>query len=268
MVTGMKLIGRKICACERLVRLGAGVVLFLVALSNAACGELEPMAEPEVVDLQLSIDTLKTQVRDTQRTITELRAELDVRRQELADAQVARAQLEGRVREAERRVAEAKQVIELQREELMTARAERERLSRSSLQLHSQLKRLQKHLSKSGMSKDGIQDVLPAFREGSGRKAQKTAMVATPAALMGTSVDYDDMASDRDFSYGEPAPRTVFVKYGDTLWSLAKRHHVSLHQLREINQLSGNAIEIGQALRLPEGRRGRASVPGVPESIP
>lgn len=224
------------------------------------------MAEPEVVDLQLTIDTLKTQVRDTQRTITELRTELDVRRRELSDAQVARAQLEGRVREAERRVAEAKQVIELQREELVAARAERERLSRSSLQLNSQLKRLQKHLSKSGLSKDGVQDVVPAFREGSGRKAQKAAMVATPAALMDTLADHDGTTGQ--LSYGEASSRTVFVKPGDTLWSLAKRHHVSLRQLREVNRLSDNTIEIGQALRIPEGRIGRAAASGFPESIP
>lgn len=266
MVAGMKLINRKTCGCVDLMRFGAGLVLSLMAMSNVACGELEPMAEPEVVDLQLTIDTLKTQVRDTQRTITELRTELEMRRQELADAQVARAQFEGRVREAERRVAEAKQVIELQREELVVARAERERLSRSSLQLHSQLKRLQKHLSKSGLSKDGIQDIVPAIRDGYGRKAQKAAIVATPAALMGTLADPDDIADD--FSHKEASPRTVFVKPGDTLWSLAKRHHVSLRQLREINQLSDTTIEIGQMLRLPEGRAGRAAASGSTESIP
>jgi len=263
----MMFFGHETDGCVRLMRFGAGVVLSFAALSNVACGELEPMAEPEVVDLQLTIDTLKTQIRDTQRTITELRTELEVRRQELADAQVARAQLEGRVREAERRVAEAKQVIELQREELVAARAERERLSRSSLQLHSQLKRLQKHLSKSGLSNDGVQDVVPALREGSGRKAQKAAMVATPAVLMGALSDPDDMG--RNLSYqGETSSRTVFVKPGDTLWGLARRHHVSLRQLRAINQLSDNTIEIGQALRIPGGQTGRAATPGPTESIP
>jgi len=262
----MKLINHQACGRVSPARFCVGLVLSFLALSSVACGELEPMAEPEVVDLQLTIDTLKTQVRDTQRTITELRTELDVRRQELADAQVARAQLDGRVREAERRVAEAKQVIELQREELVAARAERERLSRSSLQLHSQLKRLQKHLSKSGLSKDGVQDVVPAFREVSGRKTPKAAMIATSAALTGTLAGPVDMAGD--LLYDEASPRMVFVKSGDTLWRLAKRHHVSLRQLREINQLSDNTIEIGQALRIPEGRIGRAAAPGVSESIP
>ena len=83
------------------------------------------MREPEVVDLELTTDTLKASVRDAQRTVAELRTDLEARRRELAEAQVARAQLEGRVREAERRVIEARQVIELQREELAAARTER-----------------------------------------------------------------------------------------------------------------------------------------------
>ena len=71
------------------------------------------MREPEVVDLELTTDTLKASVRDAQRTVAELRTDLEARRRELAEAQVARAQLEGRVREAERRVIEARLVIEL-----------------------------------------------------------------------------------------------------------------------------------------------------------
>jgi len=82
------------------------------------------MREPEVVDLELTTDTLKASVRDAQRIVAELRTDLETRRMELAEAQVARAQLEGRVREAERRVIEARQVIELQREELAATRME------------------------------------------------------------------------------------------------------------------------------------------------
>jgi len=120
----------------------------LIALAATACGELEPLVEPEIVDLQLTLDTLRTQLRDAQRNLAEVRAELESRRQELADAQVARAQLEGRVREAERRVSEARHVIDVQREELLAARAERERVFRSSSQMHSQRRQYQKRTAK------------------------------------------------------------------------------------------------------------------------
>src|SRR3712207_3773015 len=74
------------------------------------CSPLEPLAEPEVSDLQLTVDTLKTTIREGQRTIADLRQELEAQRQELADVQIARAQLDGRVREAERRLVEARQI--------------------------------------------------------------------------------------------------------------------------------------------------------------
>lgn len=86
------------------------------------CGPLEPIVEQEVSDLQLTVDTLKTSLRDSQRTIGELRSELESRRQELADSQIARAQMEGRIREAERRLTEARHIIDLQREELSSSR--------------------------------------------------------------------------------------------------------------------------------------------------
>jgi septal ring factor EnvC (AmiA/AmiB activator) len=83
--------------CGERLMFAAAFVFGLMWL--VACSPLEPMIEPEVSDLQLTVDTLKTTIRDAQRTITELRAELDARRQELADVQIARAQMEGRLRE-------------------------------------------------------------------------------------------------------------------------------------------------------------------------
>jgi hypothetical protein len=185
--------------------------LGLVALFATACGELEPMVEPEIVDLQLTLDTLRTQVRDAQRNLAEVRAELESRRQELADSQVARAQLEGRVREAERRVSEARHVIEVQREELLAARAERERVFRSSLQLRSQMKQF-----------------------------QKKATIAFPAtrAANAAAMNQDAQATE------------IIVKPGDTLWSLARKHRIALNWLRAINDLTDDQIEVGQVLLL------------------
>lgn len=194
--------------------------LGLLALAATACGELEPIVEPEIVDLQLTLDTLRTQVRDAQRNLAEVRAELESRRQELADAQVARAQLEGRVREAERRVSEARHVIEVQREELLAARAERERVFRSSSHSHGQMKQL--HSSASAT---------PAVNAFPARRA------ATAAALRQT-----------------PPIEQIIVKPGDTLWSLARTYRIGLNRLRAINNLTDDRIEVGEILFLSEHR--------------
>src|SRR5262245_1215712 len=162
-------------ACGPTMRVGVLCAVGFASAMIAGCGELEPMREPEVVELELTTDTLRASMRDAQRTVAELRADLEARRRELAEIQVARAQLEGRVREAERRVLEARQVIELQREELATARTERAQVSRSSLQLQSELRQLQKRLSrmtKSSPAPHG-QEATPLSSSGAIREDQK-----------------------------------------------------------------------------------------------
>ena len=247
------------------LRITSWFAVIFFAVSMTGCGELEPLPDPEVENFQLTIDTLKGQVRDAQRNLVELRTELESRRQELADVQVARAQLEGRVREAERRLNEARHVIELQREELVAARAERERVFRSSLQLQNQLKQLQKHRSKSGHPADGGQDATSvpsgaAFRNGSkaipipslqdspavrpsGIRTSVTPATLTPDGNAGTQ-SFEQSAQVNPL-------RQVTVKSGDTLWGIARKHRVSLQQLRSVNSLAGDQIEVGQILQLP-----------------
>ena len=53
-------------------------------------------------------------------------------------------------------------------------------------------------------------------------------------------------------------PVVVKIRSGDTLWSIARRHGVTLEQLKEWNGLRGAAIRAGQRLVLfPEAPRGR-----------
>lgn len=244
----------------------------------AGCGALEPMDEPEVTDLQLTVDTLKASVRDAQRTASELRKELEASRRDLAEAQVARAQLEGRVREAERRLGESKQVIDLQREELASARTERERHSRSSVLMQSQLKQLQKKLARFGKLGEEGQPSGPSPANGPSQKAQKAMMVPTQTTSPSHPLPERNMSVTpttlvrvprmRDSSYdrgaGEHESRYVTVKAGDTLWRIAHRYQVNVDRLRATNQLTGNRIEIGQALRLPESRTEDVSVTPTP----
>ncbi len=252
------------------IRVGVLCTVSLASALFAGCGELEPMREPEVVDLELTTDTLKASMRDAQRTVAELRADLEARRRELAEAQVARAQLEGRVREAERRVLEARQVIELQREELAAARAERTNMSRSSLQYQSQMRLLQKQLSKVRKSSPAAngQEAAPVPTSDTIRKSQnamqvsatrnrhseflETVQVAPPSVAMTPLQANSHLPSELEESTA--STRYVFVKPGDTLWSIAQKYRVQLEQLRNLNNLTDNRIVSGQALWLPENR--------------
>ena len=252
------------------VRVGVLTVVGLASVLFVGCGELEPMREPEVVDLQLTTDTLKASVRDAQRMVAELRTDLESRRSELAEAQVARAQLEGRVREAERRVIEARQVIELQREDLAVARTERDRVSRGSHQLQGQLKQLQKQFAQPGKSEsahDG-QEAAPPPSRGAMHKSSKATQVPAQRNQLSEfpemprsgaiTATVSQVPIDRESSSAvesQPSPaKHISVKPGDTLWSIAQKYRVNMERLRTFNQLTDNRIVIGQALWLPDDR--------------
>lgn len=242
-----------------------GVLVFGMG-AMTACSPLGPVVEPEVSDLQLTVDTLKTSLRDAQRTIAELRAEVESRRQELADVQIARAQFEGRVREAERRLVEARHVIDLQREELAGSRSERERVARTGAVLQSQLKQLQKQLSRIGKQASDARG--PGMAPAS-LPAQKGRQSGVATAKLEQRASFEESGrggsapaihAQAGSSVGEvpvptPAmntPARVSVKPGDTLWGIAQRHHVPVNRLMTINQLPDNRIQVGQALWLIE----------------
>lgn len=249
------------------VRLAASFWILGTSIAvTIACSPLEPIREPEVSDLQLTVDTLKTSLRDAQRTIAELRADGDSRRRELAEVQIARAQLEGRVREAERRLVEARHVIDLQREELAGSRSERERTARTGAVLQNQLKQLQKQLSKMGKSASDTRGagMVPAdLPAPTGRRSGAApAMFEQPApfeeharADAARAVQVREGSSISREATSSPvitAPARVSVKLGDTLWSIAQRHRVSVRRLMVINQLLDDHILVGQALWLTE----------------
>lgn len=241
----------------------------LLLLGMAACSSLEPIIveEPERSDLQLTVDALKTSLRDAQRTVAELRAEVDARRQELADVQIARAQLEGRIREAERRLTEGRHVIDLQREELASARSEREQVGRTRAALQNQLKQLQKQVSKVGKPVKGHVSPVAMASPRAGQlelatvDLQQDALL--PALEQGTQVvpepaiQVSGASTVSEAPVGSPSstvpPRLhMVVKSGDTLWSVARRYHTSVRRLMVFNALLSDRIQVGQALWLTE----------------
>jgi LysM repeat protein len=79
-----------------------------------------------------------------------------------------------------------------------------------------------------------------------------TLQVASSSSAMTPVQTHRDLPSELEES--RASTRYVFVKPGDTLWSIAQRYRVRLEQLRTLNQLTDNRIEIGQALWLPDNR--------------
>ena len=258
-------LGRKVVRVEGKWR---SISIGILLLGMSACSPLEDIIiEPEMSDLQLTVDTLKTSLRDAERMVDELRVEVDVRRQELADVQIVRAQLEGRVREAERRLTEARHVIDLQREELASSRSEREQMGRTRAALQHQLKQLQRQLSKVEKQLKG--DASPAAmvppKDGQPEVTtvvhQQGDLLATPdegtQAIPGSAIQISATSSVSEAPVVSqlttvPATLHVVVKSGDTLWRIARRYHTSVSRLMVLNALSSDLIQVGQVLWLPE----------------
>jgi len=93
--------------------------------------------------------------------------------------------------------------------------------------------------------------------------------VATPA---GRKIDPTDISDDwmrqqaqvflNQLAGGSAAPvDRHLVKYGDTLWALSKRYHVTVGQLREWNNLATDTIVVGQLLWVTDPKPPPAPVP-------
>lgn len=255
------------------LRFGCSIVATMSLLFWGGCARVTPSPESTPTDLQVAADSLKTAVREAQRTAAELRTELEEQRKELADAQVARAQLQGMLRETERRLADARQVIELQREELTSAHTERERVAQTVAPLHSRLQqppngvRLQRKRASS--SQDGAVSAPTETQEQSAVKPIENEEEEAPqsAPADGEAAPVSDVPQASPIvmpipSAAEPV-RTIVVQGGDTLWRLARRHNVSLEALKSLNGLPTNLIVVGRTLRLPEPRLQQAAMQPV-----
>ena len=62
------------------------------------------------------------------------------------------------------------------------------------------------------------------------------------------------------------APVTYRVSQGDTLYSLARNHCVSVSDIQKLNALSGSAIKIGQRITLPASQCGATAQTGLAQA--
>lgn len=230
--------------------------LLPLLLALAGCAALEPgVYDPALDDQKLSIHVLRSQSREAQRMVANLRTEMEASRQTLAASEVARAQLQGQLREVERRYEEARQIIDLQREELARLRDEREEVLRASRGLQNQMARLQRQvgaLTKSyrtharGGAPAQVQQAAGAFATHAGGENSAEGPTADP--LLDGGGFQGAMEANGD------GPGVVIVRWGDTLREIARRYKVNYPALRSLNGLDENPdlIFVGQELLLPE----------------
>ena len=222
-------------------------------------------AGPSVRDFQITQAALKAESLQAQRTIMDLRAEMQGLEREMGAARALQARLEGELQEAQHRAQEALRTVERQREELVRTREERDRLAAINRELQGQLVelgRLRQQVGEAGRDQSRLQALEQAIERHTKELAElKTAMQKLskrskpkPVGARLAGPIYKDV-SDRPVLSGESAEsasRTVIVERGDTLWGLARKHRVRLSELISENNLTSELILPGQELILPE----------------
>ena len=218
-----------------------------------------------VRDYQVTQAAFKAESMQAQRTIMDLRAEMQGIQRELGAARATQARLEGELREAQRRAQESHRAVEGQREELVRTREERDRLAAISRDLQGQLVelgRLRQQVSEAGRDQSRLQALELAIERHTKELTElKSAMQKLltrskqgPAGRKMAVPIYKDV-SDQPALSGESAvsaSRMVIVERGDTLWELARKHRVRLSELMVVNHLTSDLIRPGQELILPE----------------
>jgi len=162
---------------------------------------------------------------------------------------------------------EARHVIDLQRDELAASRTERDRVARMSASLQNQLKQLQRQLSKIGDKaehNEGLSAAPARFPIPKGRPLGQQSPAVHQERASAQPTRNTAMAKPPSEQIFGVTPRPVqaaipvrvIVKPGDTLWNISQRFRVGIKRLREINRLTGDRIEVGQAVWLaapPDG---------------
>lgn len=215
-------------------------------------------------DLQVMETAARAEFQQAQRTILDLRAEIQVLQRELGTARAAQARTEGDWRETERRLRDAQHVVDLQREEMAQARAERERLTQAGRDMQGQLAEmgnLRQQVADAARGQERIKTLEETVEKYAKEMADLKAALRRPATRsrqtptsLGQIIPIPAGPVNVALPVGGPATtsqRTILVQRGDTLWDLARKYQVNLLLLKALNDLKTDLIVPGQELILP-----------------
>ena len=235
-------------------------LLQIVLITGCASG-------PTVKDYQVITRALQVDARQAQRTITELEVQQQALQRDLGEARTAKARLEGDLLNAERRLLEARHLVDLQREELVLAAEERQGLAQSAREVQSQMQaqltevdRLRQQIADAQSERVRLQTMDEAFTRQANEMAELRAAVRESLQRPVFRKSEFNPAPSRQWALSTPVAiddhpvqlsRTLRVRRGDSLWVLARRHGVSLEELKAVNRLTTDLIIPGQELLIP-----------------
>lgn len=251
---------------------------FLLAILIIVAGCARNSLTGQGQDQELVQAALKAAAVQTQRTMLDLRTELQELQKELGISRIAQAYLEGELREAQRRLADTHRLLGTQREELARTREDRERLTQASRDFQGQLVELNHLRQQVATAVVGDQRRLQEMEAALERQAKEIAELKKPPqpkspnrskgksdkpggqgpALQSFSGKSERLApsvvrvSPSGGLLPEGLMRAMIVQRGDTLWGLARQHGATVGSLKVLNELLSDVIVPGQELVFPD----------------
>lgn len=195
--------------------------------------------------------------------LQEARTEAEQLRAELASLKILLAKQSGELRTlheqsqgVQQRDQERGMEIQNIRSELMASQAERDQLRRRNMELEGQIS----GLANTTQLVEEIQTLRTSFQQVMANMKNlstdltliKKAMhvVSNKPTIQHTALSKGSGSPSDPGGHLPDSKGRVVIQEGDTLWKLANRHHVSVKQLKDWNDLSSNLIITGLRLRV------------------
>ncbi len=182
--------------------------------------------------------------------LQELRQIVAQLRQENAEAHhsllTVRRELEARQVDAERRQGEQAEAGRSRNADAVTA------LERTVTALTAEVGQLKAQLDHVTAAQ-AVRDNVPAMGASKKRLVRRSQGETVPP-VTGAQATSGGLASAVPIVASGSVPESsiqITVQSGDTLWRIARRHHVSIAELRRANRLDGDVVQSGQLLTIP-----------------
>ena len=199
----------------------AGVVVLLAGCTS------DPSVRPQ---------EQATTLQQTETVLQDLRREAATLRAELAATRIAAAKQEAELQQVRSQVDELNRALSVKELEFATVRHERDRLLLA-----------QKIHEDAGTTQAKLQEVESALTALTTEVAQvKQGLAQAPVSMQLNTVRVPDLPMIEE---GRLA--WVIVQTNESLWLLARRHGVTVEELKAANKLESDQIQVGQRLIIP-----------------
>jgi len=103
-----------------------------------------------------------------------------------------------------------------------------------------------------GVDEDKIEELNPSLISDSTPPGTDFDLIVPKDHMQIALAKYDEMAALKDATLHRNRAKYIYtVRYGDSLWEIARKHRVSVTSIKIANNLSGNVIRKGQRLTIP-----------------